>query len=94
MFELLFLLVLFAAGAVLVGVFAVLFAALKLTFHVALLPLKILFFPLIALLVLVKLAFLAVVGVAVVGIALAIIVPVALVLGILAAPFLLIGALT
>lgn len=94
MFELLFLLVLFAAGAVVVGVFALLFAALKLTFHVALLPLKIVFFPIIALVVLVKLALVAVVGVAVVGIALAVIVPVALVLGILAAPFLLVGALS
>ena len=91
MFELLALLAVVAvAGMVLLAaVFAI-----KLAVNLVFLPFKLLFFPLVAIVVIVKLAVIVAVGVTLAGIAIAVIVPLVVIALVLAVPVAVIAALT
>ncbi|MGZ8797531.1 MAG: hypothetical protein ACXW3E_02600 [Thermoanaerobaculia bacterium] len=87
MFELLALLV---AGAACVAAVAITVLALKVAFHVTFWTMKLLLLPFVVVAVLVKLTLLAALAAAV----LAVIIPIAIVLVLIATPFLLLGALS
>ena len=87
MFELLALLV---AGAACVAALAIIVLAFKVALHVAFWSLKLLLLPFVLIAVLVKLTLLA----ALASVVLAIILPILIVLAIVAAPFILVSALS
>lgn len=91
MFELLALLtvVAIAGMVVLAAVFA-----LKLAVNLVFLPFKLLFFPIVAIVAVVKVVFIVAVGVTIAGVAIAIFVPLVVVALVLAVPIALIAALT
>ena len=81
-----FLFIVFCA----ITVFALAAFALKMTFKLVLLPIKLLLLPFIAIAVIIKLAFLLALG----AIVMAILIPIAILLAIVVGPFLLVSALT
>lgn len=95
MFELLALLVaLFVGGIVVCGTIFLVLSVVKFTFKLALLPLKILFFPLVAVVFVVKFAVIFAFGAALIALIIALIVPVIVLAVLVGIPVLIIGAVT
>jgi hypothetical protein len=90
MFE---LFALFTVLAVAVGIFVVAAMLIKLTFTIVMVPVKLLFLPLLAVFVIVKFAVILSVGVALAGLAIALIVPVVVVGALVAIPAAIIAAI-
>ena len=79
-------------GGIVVAVFAAAIGLAKLVFNIVLLPLKLLFLPLVFLLVFVKVVVLGALIVAAIGVVIGVLVPLAIVFCVVAAPFVLIAA--
>jgi len=94
MFELLALLTVVVVGGVIAGAFFLVLSMAKFVFKMALVPLKILFLPVLAIVFIVKFAVIAALGATIVAVAIAVIVPVIVMIALLAIPVAIIGALT
>ena len=94
MFELLTLFSVLAMCAVAFGVVFVAFWAIRFVFLLALLPLKLLFLPFIAIFVIVKVAVIVALSVAAVATVVALIVPIIVIAILVALPLALVGAIT
>jgi hypothetical protein len=95
MFELLALLVVLAVSVVVVGgVLMLAFWAVKFTLSIAILPLKLLFIPVLAVVFIVKVAVLFAVGAVIVSVLLAVVIPILVALAVVAVPVALVAALT
>ena len=95
MFELLALLVAVIVGGIIVcGTLFLALTVVKFTVKLALLPLKILFFPIVAILFVVKFAVVFALGAALVAVFIAVIIPIVILVALVGIPMLIIGVVT
>lgn len=93
MLEFLALLAVVVVGGVILGALFLVTAMVKFAFKVALVPLKLIFLPVLAIVFIVKFAVIAALGATVVAVAVAVIVPVIVMIALLAIPVAIVGAL-